>query len=1078
MKKIILMTLCFFASFLAHAQLKVQIGDLYYLLSGVEASVTYNRTQVRGVDNNTAKYYNVSQYDKEEYVIPSSVNYNGYDYKVTSIGYEAFVPVLSDGSYLDYYYDSYHIRHDVDYIKTIRLSNSISIVEESAFAWHPSLETVDLPDVQSIGERAFYRCVSLNTVSMPNVEEIEYSAFYSCSSLESVSMPKVKSIESNAFSSCSTLKSVYIPNVESIGQYAFNSCKNLVSITIPETTKNFGNNVFSNCPLLREIRYLSSTPPTNWVATTKTYVPDLVAYSSPAYSINSANIIEMITFGENSFTYSGQSPTTSWTNNVEGYTASLMMPTLNKDVGEHEVIIPVTFTKGDESFTANVVYRYSITPVALTVKATNLSREYGEENPHVSFSYSGFINGEDESVIEELPVASTTATSRSDVGDYTINVSGGSARNYSFVYEPGTLTITKTPLTAKVDDSSRQYGTNNPAFTVSFTGLKNDESVPKWSESLKIETNATIDSDVGTYPITASGVPVNYELSQIEDGTLTVSQASLTIKANNATRMYYEEDPPFEFTCSGFLNNDDKQVLTKNPTLKTDATKTSSAGKYKITPSDAEAKNYYFTYEDGELTIAKRQLTVTSHCSREYGEENPPFQIEYDGLVNNETESVFETKPTGKTTATKASPVGEYPITISGGSSANYEFVYDPGVLTVTKAPLSAKVNDAMKVYGEENPTFTFEFYGLKNSETEPEWATTPTFQTEATKSSGVGQYTVEAINGVAKNYDLADISMGVLSVSPAPLTIKVNDAVRQYYAENPQFTFTYNGFVNGENKDVLTASPIVSTAATMLSGVGTYEIKAENASSPNYSISYTNGTLTITPRTLFASVGTYERKYNEENPVFEIKYDGFVGNDDVKVLITEPEVKTSATRTSDVGAYTIELSGGSADNYQLAYSTGVLTINKAEQTIEWEQELDDLKAGDNVLLMANASSGLPITYTIDNSNIAEIYTIGDKTYLDCISGGKLNIVAVQSGNHNYYSTPRARKIVIIQDGNPVDVVKGDVNNDGKADISDVVAVINTMAGNTTFKVTSDVNNDGKIDISDVVAIINIMAGV
>ena len=53
---------------------------------------------------------------------------------------------------------------------------------------------------------------------------------------------------------------------------------------------------------------------------------------------------------------------------------------------------------------------------------------------------------------------------------------------------------------------------------------------------------------------------------------------------------------------------------------------------------------------------------------------------------------------------------------------------------------------------------------------------------------------------------------------------------------------------------------------------------------------------------------------------------------------------------------------------------------------------------------------------------------------------------------------------------------KGDVNGDQTVDISDVVAVINTMAGDNTYKSTSDVNNDGDTDISDVVAIINIIA--
>ncbi len=54
---------------------------------------------------------------------------------------------------------------------------------------------------------------------------------------------------------------------------------------------------------------------------------------------------------------------------------------------------------------------------------------------------------------------------------------------------------------------------------------------------------------------------------------------------------------------------------------------------------------------------------------------------------------------------------------------------------------------------------------------------------------------------------------------------------------------------------------------------------------------------------------------------------------------------------------------------------------------------------------------------------------------------------------------------------------KGDVNQDGKVDISDIVAVINTIAGDTTYKSTADVNEDTNIDISDIVAIINIIAG-
>ena len=53
---------------------------------------------------------------------------------------------------------------------------------------------------------------------------------------------------------------------------------------------------------------------------------------------------------------------------------------------------------------------------------------------------------------------------------------------------------------------------------------------------------------------------------------------------------------------------------------------------------------------------------------------------------------------------------------------------------------------------------------------------------------------------------------------------------------------------------------------------------------------------------------------------------------------------------------------------------------------------------------------------------------------------------------------------------------QGDVNHDGSVDISDIVAVINTIAGETTYSSSADVNKDDNTDISDIVAIINIIA--
>ena len=913
---------------------------------------------------------------------------------------------------------------------------------------------------------------------IPNdVTNIDSYAFYYCSCLSSVIIPSnVTSIGYASFEGCTGLKTIEIPNsISSINKKAFSGCSGLTSATIGTNVTHIGEDAFEYCQGLASILYTGINPPSNWIATTITYVPCKSSYTNPIY-INGASescIKEMMSFVDKEFIYSGQAPTPQWINHIVGYNynAEVLFPTLNTNAGFYKAIVPVTFTKGDVSFTAIIPYEYTIKQASLSVKANNSSREYGEENPVFSCSYSGFVNGENENVIKIKPTMSTTANKLSDVGNYPINVNGGEAANYSFIYFPGVLTVTKAPLTVRVNDASRQYGADNPQFTAVYSDLKNGETAPKWSSELKLKTSATKTSDVGEYEITATGVPANYELSSVIPGKLTITQAPLVIKAIDATRKYFEAEPAFDYFCSGFLNDDDKQVLTKAPTLTTEAIRTSNVGKYKITPNNAEVKNYAISYEEGELTITKRPLTATSHCSRFYGEENPLLPIEYNGFVNDETENVIATKPIATTTATKTSSVGEYPITVSGGNAVNYEFVYEPGLLTVTKAPLSAKVNDATKVYGSQNPAFTIDYYGLKNNESTPAWTTSPIFQTDATQSSGVGQYMVKAINGVPINYDLGEITAGTLNITPAQLTLKAKDAVRQYYSDDPNFSYTCNGFVNGDNESVLVTAPKLSTTATRTSNVGTYEITVGNTSSPNYSISYINGTLTVTPRTITASVGNYERRYNEDNPEFEVKYSGFVGEDDEKILLAEPTANTTATRTSDVGTYPIYVTGGIADNYEFIYTSGILNINKAEQQIVWEQDFSNVRIGDQIELLATSTSDLPVTYLNSDENIATIYSAGTKQYLDCFKKGTIVVRAWQEGNNNYL--PSVRKSLSISIW-PI----CDVNKDMKVDVADIANVIDVMAGRTNSSVVADadVNHDGKVDVADIATILTEMA--
>ncbi|MDR6783846.1 gliding motility-associated-like protein [Pedobacter africanus] len=90
---------------------------------------------------------------------------------------------------------------------------------------------------------------------------------------------------------------------------------------------------------------------------------------------------------------------------------------------------------------ANVQQTLTVNKAVLTITADNKERFAGTANPALTLSYSGFVNGETNTVLTTAPTVSTTATLASPVGDYPITAIGAAAVNYSFNYVAGTLKV-------------------------------------------------------------------------------------------------------------------------------------------------------------------------------------------------------------------------------------------------------------------------------------------------------------------------------------------------------------------------------------------------------------------------------------------------------------------------------------------------------------------------------------------------------------------------------------------------------------------------------------------------------------
>ena len=649
------------------------------------------------------------------------------------------------------------------------------------------------------------------------------------------------------------------------------------------------------------------------------------ARSSFGYDITNS-VIEYITFPKHEFDYTGQGPIPAFINNLDEYDLTMPISGTQKDVGTYEITFKATYSNGME---LEIPYAYTINKAPLTINVNNSERIYGEQNPMFTYSVTGFVNNENESVFDSPIILSTTAGVTSNAGTYAINAKG-EAKNYEFKVNEGTLTVKKAPLTVKANEKTKMYGDANPQFDFSYAGLKNGETVPVMITDFTTSTEASPTSNVGEYSINVSGgVSTNYEFTEYVSGKLTIIQAPLTITAQSTMRTYGDDNPVFQYSYSGFRNQDTEECFTTQPQVITEVDKKSEVGTYTIVPSGAVATNYNISYGEGTLTVKEAPLMIqANNVTRLYGDDNPTFTFSYQGFKNGETEEVLTTKPTA-TSEGKTKEVGHYDIVPSNASAKNYTINYTNGTLSITKAPLIVIPNDASRLYGDKNPMFTVSYEGFKNDENADVISIAPSLSTDALQTSGVGEYTITANGGKADNYEFVEYRTGRLDITKASLNIKAENVIRVYGEENPVFKFVYAGFKNDDTEADLQVVPQVVTEVVPTSNVGTYTIVPSGAEAKNYNISYTEGTLTVDKALLIIQADNVARTYGDENPIFTFSYQGFKNNETEDVLTAQPTA-TSVDKGSDVGTYDIVTNGADARNYAITYGTGKLTIEKA----------------------------------------------------------------------------------------------------------------------------------------------------
>ena len=691
------------------------------------------------------------------------------------------------------------------------------------------------------------------------------------------------------------------------------------------------------------------------------YTPALMTVTPIDLTIAAVNVSKV--YGT-TYTFDETVPSTDFTvtglvnsDAVTGVTLTSAGAAATADIAGSPYTITVNGATGTGLGNYNIIYipaLMTVTPIDLTIAAVNVIKTYGtlytfdETVPSTDFTVTGLVNSD---AVTGVTLTSAGAAATVAVGSYPIVAStavGTGLGNYTITYVNGTLTVDPATLVITANNANKMYGTIKTYTGTEFTttGLVNGNTVTSVTLS---STGDPATAAVNTYPIVASAAVGtglgNYTILYV-NGTLTVTPATLTITANNASKAYgtIKTYTGTEFTTAGLVNGN---TVTSVTLSSTGDPATATVGTYPIVVSTAVGTglgNYAISYVNGTLTVDPATLVITANnANKVYGTVKTYAGTEFTatGLVNGNIVTSVTLSSTGDPAT---AIVGTFPIvanTAVGTGLGNYTILYVNGTLTVTPATLTITANNANKVYGTVKTYLGTEFTtsGLVNGNTvtsvtlsstgDPAAAAAGTYPIVPGNAigTGLGNYTINYVNGV-------------LTVTQSILTITANNSTK-VYGTVKTYTgteFTVTGLVNG---GTVTSVTLASTGDPSTAIVGTYPIVVSNVVGTglgNYTINYVNGTLTVNPATLTITAANRTKTYGQAVT--------FAGTEFTTTGLVNGNTVTSVTLTSAGAAaaasvagspYTIVPSaavGTGLANYTIIYVNGALTVNPVGITI------------------------------------------------------------------------------------------------------------------------------------------------
>ncbi len=621
-------------------------------------------------------------------------------------------------------------------------------------------------------------------------------------------------------------------------------------------------------------------------------------------------------------------------------------------------------------FATGTTADFTITPATLSVNAAADTKEYGESDPALTYTLSGFKFSENETTAGVSGSGSCSRTPGETVagGPYTITCTAGTLVAANYVFATGTtanFTITPATLSVNAAADTKEYGESDPAFNYTLSGFKFGENEATASVSGSGGCSHTPGETVAGSPYTitctaGSLVAANYVFATGTTADFTITPATLSVDAVANSKIYGDGDPALTYTLSGFKFSENEATAGVSGSGRA-AARARRVRRWPVVRTRSPARRIPCRQrtmcsrpvQRALFTITPRSATwTTDPNSKTYGDSDPIPLTTGSGSNFVAADNVMATYT--RVAGENASPP-TYPITATLSATPlsaldNYIITNDGAEFTINKRLATWTTDPNSKTYGDPDPAGLTtgsgsNFVAADNvmatyTRVAGENASPPTYHITATLSatplSALDNYIITndgaefTINKRLATWTTDPNSKTYGDPDPAGLT--TGSGSNFVAADNVMATYTR---VAGENASPPTYPITATLSATPLSALDNYIITNDGA---EFTINKRLATWTTDPNS---------KTYGDPDPAGLTTGSGsnFVAADNVMATYTRVAGENASPPTYPITATLSATPLSALDNYIITNDGAEFTINKRLAT--WTTDPNSKTYGD-----------------------------------------------------------------------------------------------------------------------------------